>query len=121
MALKSTIYKAKLNVTDMDRQVYQEFPLTIACHPSETEARMMLRILAFALHADERLEFGRGISTDSEPDLWQKSLSDDVELWIDLGTPDESRLRKASGRAERVKLFVYGDRSDDYRTEHCSD
>jgi len=111
MALKSTIYKAKLNVTDMDRQVYQEFPLTIACHPSETEARMMLRILAFAIHADERLEFGRGISTDSEPDLWQKSLSDDVELWIDLGTPDESRLRKASARAERVKLFVYGDRS----------
>jgi uncharacterized protein YaeQ len=111
MALKSTIYKAKLNVTDMDRQVYQEFPLTIACHPSETEARMMLRILAFAIHADERLEFGRGISTDSEPDLWQKSLSDGVELWIDLGTPDENRLRKASGRAERVKLFVYGDRS----------
>ena len=107
MALKSTIYKTKLNVTDMDRQVYQEFPLTIACHPSETEARMMLRILAFAIHADERLEFGRGISTDSEPDLWQKSLSDGVELRIYLGTPDENRLRQPSVRAARVRLYVY--------------
>ena len=111
MAIKSSIYKAKLNVTDMDRHVYQEYPLTIACHPSETEARMMLRVVAFALHAHERLEFGRGISTDNEPDLWQKSLSDDIELWIDLGTHDESRIRKASGRAHRVVLYVYGDRS----------
>ena len=111
MALKSSIYKAKLNVTDMDRHVYQEFPLTIACHPSETEARMMLRILAFAMHANERLEFGRGISTDNEPDLWQKSLSDDIELWIDLGAPDESLIRKASGRAKKVILYAYGDRS----------
>lgn len=111
MAIKSSIYKARLNVTDMDRHVYQEFPLTIACHPSETEARMMVRILAFAMHAHERLEFGRGISTDNEPDLWQKSLTDDIELWIDLGTPDESRIRKASGRAQRVVLYVYGDRS----------
>ena len=111
MALKSTIYKAKLNVTDMDRHVYQEFPLTIACHPSETELRMMLRILAFAMHACERLEFGRGISTDNEPDLWQKSLTDDIELWIDLGTPEESRIRKACGRAHRVVLYAYGDRS----------
>ena len=111
MALKSSIYKAKLSVTDMDRHVYEEFPLTIACHPSETQARMMLRILAFAMHADQRLEFGRGISTDNEPDLWQKSLSDDIELWMDLGTPDESRIRKASGRAEKVVLYAYGDRS----------
>jgi len=111
MALKSTIYKAKLNVTDMDRHVYQEFPLTIACHPSETQLRMMLRILAFAMHACERLEFGRGISTDNEPDLWQKSLTDDIELWIDLGTPEESRIRKACGRAHRVVLYAYGDRS----------
>lgn len=111
MAIKSSIYKAKLNVTDMDRHVYQEFPLTVACHPSETEARMMLRVVAFALHAHERLEFGRGISTDNEPDLWQKSLTDDIELWVDLGTPDESRIRKACGRANRVVLYVYGDRS----------
>ena len=111
MAIKSTIYKAQLSVTDMDRHVYDTFPLTIACHPSETEARMMLRTVCFALHADPNLVFGRGISTDNEPDLWQKSLSNDIELWIDLGTPDESRIRKASGRAKRVLLYVYGDRA----------
>jgi len=111
MAIKSSIYKAQLNVTDMDRHVYDAFPLTIACHPSETEARMMLRIVSFAMHADPQLVFGRGISTDNEPDLWQRSLSNDIELWIDLGTPDESRIRKASGRAKQVIVYVYGDRS----------
>ena len=111
MALKATIYKATLNVTDMVRHVYEEFSLTLACHPSETEARMLLRLLAFALYADERLEFGRGISTDDEPDLWQKSLSGEIELWIDLGIPDESRIRKACGRASQVVLLVYGERS----------
>lgn len=111
MALKASIYKATLNVTDMDRHVYQEYPLTLACHPSETEARMMLRLLVFALYADDRLEFGRGISTDDEPDLWQKSLTGEIELWIDLGIPDESRIRKACGRAAQVVLLVYGERS----------
>ena len=111
MALKSTIFKAKLNVADMDRQVYGDFPLTIARHPSETDERMMLRILAFALNADQALEFGRGISTDDEPDLWHKSLAGEIELWIDLGTPDPSQLRKASGRARQVILYTYGKRA----------
>jgi uncharacterized protein YaeQ len=111
MALKSTIFKAQLNVADMDRQVYGDFPLTIARHPSETDERMMLRVLAFALHADEALEFGRGISTDDEPDLWLKSLSGDIELWIELGTPDPERLRKACGRSGQVVLYCYGRRA----------
>lgn len=111
MALKSTIYKAKLNIADMDRQVYQDFALTLACHPSETTARMMLRLLAFALYADDALQFGRGISTDDEPDLWQKSLNGDIELWIDLGLPEESRIRKACGRASHVVLLLYAERS----------
>ena len=111
MALKSTIYKAALNVADMDRHVYGDFNLTIARHPSETDERMMLRVLAFALNAHERLEFGRGISTDDEPDLWLKSLSGEIELWVDLGTPDESRLRKACGRAKQVVLYAYGGRA----------
>ncbi len=111
MALKSTVYKFSLNVADMDRQVYGDFPLTVACHPSETESRMMLRVLAFALNAHERLEFGRGISTDDEPDLWRKSLAGDIEQWIDLGTPDPERLRKACGRADEVLLYCYGDRA----------
>lgn len=111
MALKSTIFKAELNVADMDRQVYDDFSLTIARHPSETDERMMLRVLAFALHASERLEFGRGISTDDEAALWRKSLSGEIELWIELGTPDESRLRKACGRSDTVVLYCYGDRA----------
>jgi len=111
MALKATVFKAKLNVADMDRQVYGDFPLTIARHPSETDERMMLRILAFALHAGEQLEFGRGISTDDEPDLWQKSLSGDIELWIELGTPDPDRIRKACGRSRQVVLYCYGRRA----------
>lgn len=111
MALKSTIYKAELNVADMDRHVYQDFSLTVARHPSETDARMMLRVLTFALHAGERLAFGRGISTDDEPDLWQKSLSGEIELWVDLGTPSENRIRKACGRSSSVVLYAYGDRS----------
>lgn len=111
MALKSEVFRFSLNVADMDRQVYGDFPLTVARHPSETEARMMLRVLAFALNADERLEFGRGISTDDEPDLWRKSLAGDIEQWIELGTPDPDRLRKACGRAQQVLLYCYGDRA----------
>ena len=111
MALKATIHKITLNIADMDRQVYSDFSLTVARHPSETDERMLLRILAFALHADERLEFGRGISTDDEPDLWLKQLNGDIELWIELGTPDESRLRKACGRANQVVLYCYGGRA----------
>jgi uncharacterized protein YaeQ len=111
MALKSTVYRFDLNIADMDRQVYGDFPLTLARHPSETEARMMLRLLAFALHACDDLEFGRGISTDDEPDLWRKNLVGEVELWIELGTPDPERLRKACGRSETVLLYCYGDRA----------
>jgi len=111
MALKSTIVKVRLNVSDIDRSVYDDFSLSIARHPSETETRMMLRVAAFALHADERLEFGRGISTDDEPDLWRKDLTGAVELWIELGTPDPDRLRKACGRAQRVILYAYGERA----------
>ena len=111
MALSATICKAELNVIDMDRHYYQQHSLTIAQHPSETDERLMVRLLAFALHASDSLSFTKGLSTDDEPDLWQKSLSDDIELWIDLGTPDESRIRKASGRAKQVIVYVYGDRS----------
>ena len=111
MAQKSTIFKARLNIADMDRQVYGDFALTVARHPSETDERMMLRLLAFALHADEQLEFGKGISTDGEPDLWRKSLSGEIDLWIELGTPDPDRIRKACGRAREVVLYAYGRRA----------
>jgi uncharacterized protein YaeQ len=111
MALKSTIFKARLNIADMDRHIYDDFPLTIARHPSETEERMMLRIMAFAFNASETLEFGRGISTEDEPGLWQKDLVGNIDLWIELGNPDPERLRKACGRAKQVILYAYGDRA----------
>jgi uncharacterized protein YaeQ len=111
MALKATIFKVRLNVSDLDRGVYDDFALAVARHPSETDARMMLRLAAFALHADPQLSFGRGISTDDEPDLWLKSLSESIELWVELGTPAPDRLRKACGRAQQVALYGYGERA----------
>ncbi|MBZ2170273.1 YaeQ family protein [Marinobacter sp. F4216] len=111
MALKATIFKASLNIADMDRHYYQDHHLTIARHPSETDERMMARVLAFALNASEHLEFTKGLSTDDEPELWQKSLSDEIELWIELGLPEESRLRKACNRAKKVLLYTYGGRA----------
>lgn len=113
MALKSTIYKAKLGIADMDRPYYGEHLLTLARHPSETDERLMVRLLAFALFADERLEFGRGISTDDEPALWLKDYSGDVRLWIEVGLPDERLVRKACGRADAVVVLAYGGRQVD--------
>lgn len=108
MALRSTVYKAELQVSDLDRGHYATHALTIARHPSETEERMMVRLLAFALHADEALTFGRGLSTEDEADLWQHDLTGALQLWIDVGLPDEKWLRKACGRAPRVVAMIYG-------------
>jgi uncharacterized protein YaeQ len=110
MAAKATIYKAALNIADMDRQYYASHTLTLACHPSETEERLMVRLLAYALFASESLQFTRGISTEDEPDLWDKDLTDQITHWIELGTPDESRLRKGCNRADQVTLVSYGPR-----------
>lgn len=113
MALSATVFKADLQISDMDRSYYAEHLLTLARHPSETDERMMVRLLAFALHAGERLSFTRGLSTDDEPDLWQISLSHEIELWIDVGLPDERRLRKACSRAQQVYVYSYGGRGAD--------
>ena len=111
MALKSTIFKAELQVSDLDRNHFATHALTIARHPSETDERMMVRLLAFALNADERLEFGRGLSSEDEPDLVKTDLTGAIELWIDVGLPDERAVRKAAGRARAVKVYTYGGRS----------
>ncbi|MDN6321039.1 MAG: YaeQ family protein [Marinobacter sp.] len=111
MALKATICKATLNIADMDRHYYADHQLTLAQHPSESDERMMIRLLAFALNAGDTLEFTKGLSTQDEPELWQKSLSGDIEHWIELGQPDESRLRKACNRARQVTLYTYGGRA----------
>jgi len=111
MALKATIFKVELQIADMDRNYYHTHALTIARHPSETDERMMVRIVAFSLHAHEALSFTRGLSSEDEPDLWQKSLNDEIETWIDLGQPDEKRIRKACGRARQVFIYTYQTRS----------
>jgi uncharacterized protein YaeQ len=111
LALKSTIFKADLSVADIDRGVYRDHALTIARHPSETDERMMVRLLAFALHADERLEFGRGLSAEDEPDLVLRDLTGEIEQWIDVGLPDERDIRRACGRARQVHVYAYGGRA----------
>ncbi len=113
MALKATVYKADLQISNMDRHYYQNHCLTLAQHPSETVERMMIRLLIFALHASENLEFTRGLSSDDEPDIWLKQPTGDIETWIDLGQPDEKRIRKACGRAREVYIYTYAQRSAD--------
>jgi len=113
MALKATIFKIEMQIADMDRHYYHDHALTVARHPSETDERMMVRLLAFALHAHEALAFGNGLSADDEPDLWQKDLTGSIELWIDVGLPDEKLIRKACGRARQVFLYTYGGRVAD--------
>ncbi len=113
MALKSTIFKATIQIADMNRNYYADHSLTIARHPSENDRRMMLRILAFCIHADEALTFTKGISTDDEPDLWQHELNGEINHWIELGLPDEKRIRKACNRAGRVTIYTYNRRSFD--------
>ena len=111
VALRSTIYRADLSVSDLDRQVYARHALTLARHPSETEERLMVRLLAFALHADEALEFGRGLSAEGEPDLIRRDPTGAVDLWIEVGLPDERDVRKACGRAREVAVLAYGARA----------
>ncbi len=111
MAQKATIYKVELSVSDMDRHYYEVHKLTVAKHPSETDERLMVRLLAFALNAHEHLEMTKGLSTDDEPDIWQKSLSDELELWVALGLPSEKIIRQSCGKADKVIVYSYGDKT----------
>jgi len=112
MAIKSTIFKANLQIADMDRGLYATHQLTLARHPSETDERLMVRLVAFALNvpADDHggaLVLARGLADADEPDLWQHSLAGELRQWIEVGQPDERRLARACGRADRVTLYVY--------------
>jgi len=111
MALNATIHRCTLQVSDLDRAHYQTYQLTIARHPSETDERMMVRVLAFALNADDGLGFTRGLSQDDEPELWQRSLSDELTLWIEIGQPDEKRIKKACSRSRRVLIYCHQHRA----------
>ena len=112
MALKATIFKANLHVSNIDLGYYQTHSLTLARHPSETDERMMVRLLAFAQHANDKLSFCTGLSDQNEPDLWQKDFTDAIDLWIEVGQPDEKRLLRACGRSEQVVVYSYGSSAD---------
>ncbi len=113
MASNATIFKATLQISDMDRQYYEDHILTLARHPSETDERMMVRLLAFALHAHEALSFGRGLSAEEEPALWQKDLTGAIQQWIEVGQPEEKTIRRACGRTKEVCVYTYGGRGAD--------
>ena len=108
MALKATIFKAELSISDMTRNYYHDHSITLARHPSENDDRMMVRLLVFALHANDALVFGDKIGNTDEPDLWQKDLTGAIDLWIDVGHPDEKSVRKACGRARQVFVYPFG-------------
>jgi uncharacterized protein YaeQ len=121
MALKATIFKAELQISDMDRNYYHTHMLTLARHPSENDERMMVRLLAFAQHAQASLQFTKGLSTQDEPDLWLRDLSGNIELWIEIGQPDEKRIRKACGRAVQVVIYTYsGNSADIWWQQNCN-
>lgn len=109
MALGATVYKAHLDISDLDRNYYASHVLTVARHPSETEARLMLRVLAFAMHAGERLQFGRGLSTEGEPALWEIDDTGAIAHWIEVGWPDVKQTRKAAGKSAAVTVLTYDD------------
>ena len=108
MAQNSTIFKVFLQIADMDRHYYADHNLTLARHPSETDERMMMRLLGFVINADERLEFTRGLCVEDEPDLWKKSYSDEIELWVDVGLPSEKQIKRAASRAQQAQIIAYG-------------
>ncbi|CAN5285202.1 YaeQ family protein [soil metagenome] len=108
MALKSTVFKCELQVNDLDRHYYATHGLTLARHPSETDERMMMRLLAFAMNANDRLAFAAGLSDPDEPDLWERDDTGAIDLWIQVGLPEVRALRKAAGRSGRVIVLSYG-------------
>ena len=118
MALKATIFKVDLQVSDMDRPHYGSYALTVARHPSETDQRLMVRLLAFAMLAGEDLRFGRGLSSEDEADLFEPDPTGRIEHWIDVGTPDPRDLRKACGQARQVTLVTYGRAVDVWWRQH---
>ncbi len=109
MAINSTIHKVSLDIADMDRHYYHQHELTLAQHPSENNYRFMIRLVAFILNAHERLSFTKGLCADTEPELWQKALTDEIDLWVELGQVDEKRIRRACGRSKQVIIYTYHD------------
>lgn len=112
MALKATIYKVNIELANMDSNYYDSLQLTLARHPSETEQRLMVRLICYVLNAHPDLHFGKGVSDEDEAAIWQINYSDEISLWIELGQLDEKRIKKACNKASKVKLYCYGSSAD---------
>lgn len=112
MALKPTIYKLKISLSDLNRDYYDTLDLTVAQHPSETLERMMARVLVFCINAEEHLAFTKGLSAVEEPDIWTRTLDDQLSLWIDVGEPTVERVKKATRLAPVVKVYSFNSKSD---------
>lgn len=121
MAMPSIIFKAELHIADMDRHYYETHNVTLARHSSETDERMMVRLLAFVMHASQALAFAQGLSSPDEPDLWSKSLQGDITQWIMVGLPDEKAIKKAAGRSAQVIVYAYGSGIDAWRAKNNVD
>ncbi|ART79988.1 YaeQ family protein [Oceanisphaera avium] len=111
MALPAAIHKVQLNISDLHRHYYQEHSFTLAQHPSETNIRLMVRLLAFIRHAHPSLRFTKGLSSDDEPELWLNADDGRILMWIELGEPSVKRIKQALSRAEQVLVYSYGGRS----------
>ncbi|MGB1197454.1 MAG: YaeQ family protein [Thalassotalea sp.] len=120
MALKSTINKVTIHLSDMDRHYYDTINLTLAQHPSETDLRLMTRVIAFVLNAQPDLSFGKGVSDEDEAVIWQIDYSEQIGLWVELGQPDEKRIKKACNKAKNVSLYCYARSNDVWFNQHKS-
>ena len=117
MAIKPTIYKLNISLSDLNRNYYDTLNLTLAQHPSETLERMMVRVLAYCINAEENLAFAKGLNADDEPDIWAKTLDDQLTLWIDVGEPSVERIKKASRQAQSLKIYCFNTKADVWWTQ----
>lgn len=112
MAQKPTIYKQRISVSDLQRNYYDTLNLTIALHPSETEQRLMARVLAYVINAQPDLNFTKGLSTVDEPDIWVRELDEQIALWIDIGEPAFNRIKKATRKSKQLRVYSFNTKSD---------
>ena len=115
MALKPTIYKFKIALSDLNHDHYSSLNRTVALHPSETLERMMARVLAFCLHAhsdtEQLMTFTKGLSSIDEPDIWLRSLDDQLQLWVDVGEPSFERMKKACRQSKHTVVYSFNAKS----------
>jgi uncharacterized protein YaeQ len=120
MALKPKIYKFRIALSDIDRNYYDTLNLTLAQHPSETLERMMVRVLAFCINAQEHLAFTKGLCAVDEPDIWVHTLDDQITLWIDVGEPAVDRIKKATRLSPLVKVYSFNSKSNVWWDQGCT-